>query len=607
MALALLPLALAASLGLIFFRQSVWRVAVPSVLALASVTALVSWVGGLNKTLTRFSALHEGRFDYWNDVVWALHHYGLAGTGFGTFIPVYKTAESLTSVSGLILNHAHNDFIEIALEGGIPAIVLLVAFFAILAAAVLQLMKKGFDFDRASPRVAALVAIALILIFSLVDYPLRMPALSCVFAVLCACLLPSPLPAAQRTELASRRDRGRFDFKAHAVRLAGVTAACVLAVPVLQAGVSASQLRSGHFAGASAWAPWSTAAHEALSDDALASTPRVAKEEAVHALQLSPIDANALRTVAMVQTFEGSSQSGAHLMGVAASLGWRDPLTQLWAIGASEQTGEPQKAIERAEALFQQERFYPSSLALLLRDAPSGPTATALIQTLAAAPPWRAQFFKTAAQVPGADFGKLPKFVARLNETRAPLLTAEVHPLVERLIASDKLAEASWLWAQARKDGLIANGGFEQLDVRDGVDVPAAWNISDQDLATIAIEAPPFAGHGRALRISGAARSGPILSQRLMLTPGSYSLSYVARSGGAKDVALRWVLRCSSSAVSEDSPDAPASSLRWQKMDAHFTVPVQDCPIQRLALQRPNDIHSPEVWIDDIVLKHSVQ
>ena len=132
MALALLPIALMGSLALLFFRQSLVRVAVPSTLALGVVAAFISWVGGFNRNLSRFSSMHDGRFDYWDDVSWALHHYGLAGTGFGTFIPVYQTAESLSSVGPAILNHAHNDFIEIVLEGGVPAIAMLFMFFVIL-------------------------------------------------------------------------------------------------------------------------------------------------------------------------------------------------------------------------------------------------------------------------------------------------------------------------------------------------------------------------------------------------------------------------------------------------------------------------------------------
>ena len=114
---------------------------------------------------------------------------------------------------------------------------------------------------------------------------------------------------------------------------------------------------------------------------------------------------------------------------------------------------------------------------------------------------------------------------------------------------------------------------------------------------------PPVATHGRALRISSAARSGGILSQRLMLAPGSYALSYRARSGQGSAVMLKWRLSCSSSDVSESLENSPASSADWQQFSANFTVPIQDCPIQSLALQRPNDMHSPEVWIDDVTIK----
>jgi hypothetical protein len=149
----------------------------------------------------------------------------------------------------------------------------------------------------------------------------------------------------------------------------------------------------------------------------------------------------------------------------------------------------------------------------------------------------------------------------------------------------------------------IANGNFEATSSRNGADVPADWDVADEDLATIAVQAPDFAGHGRALRISSAARSGGILSQRLMLAPGSYALSYRARSGQGSAVMLKWRLSCSSSDVSESLENSPASSADWQQFSANFTVPIQDCPIQSLALQRPNDMHSPEVWIDDVTIK----
>jgi hypothetical protein len=603
MALALLPLALIGALALLFFRQSLLRVAVPSTMALAMVAATISWVGGFNRNLSRFSSLHDGRFDYWDDVSWALHHYGLAGTGFGTFIPVYQTAESLSSVGPAILNHAHNDFIEIVLEGGIPAIALLLVFFVILGTAAVQLMRKRFDFNRASLGLASAVGILLVLIFSLVDYPLRMPALSCVFAVLCACLFPTPAPVVAGTDLAVRSEAGVRSWTIFAPRAAASALLAGLAFFVVQAGVSAKSLLLDDYTTARSWAPWSTAAHEVLADDALAaSNPAGGADEALSALRLSPIDAPALRAAAMARTLTASPASGQRLMTIAVSLGWRDPFTQLWAIDASERTGEPDKAVERAQALFQQDVFLPSSLELLLRQ-PHGATARSLVDALSARPEWRADFVKAAAQLPAAYSGNVDELAFSLNGTRAPLSIDEAQPLLDRLIEANDLDDARRLWAGTHAGAVVANGTFDELGERSGADVPRDWDISDEDLATIAVQAPDFGGHGRALRISGAARSGPILSQRLMLPPGSYALTYRARSGEGSPVALRWQLSCSSSDERQTSKELPARSGPWQEFTTLFSVPIQDCPIQRLALERPDAIHSHEVWVDDVIMK----
>lgn len=597
MALALLPFALGGSLALLFFRQSVARVAIPSVLVIGAVAAVISWVGGFSRNLERFSSLHDGRFDYWDDVSWALHHYGVAGTGFGTFIPVYQTAESLSSVAPAVLNHAHNDFIEIVLEGGVPAAVLLLAFFVIAAFAALEFRRRKFDFNKASLSFASAAGVGTILAFSLVDYPLRMPALSCVFALLFACLLPTPMPDLEvRAAPAARRAA-----TVTARRVLGSIAIVVAALLVIQAGVSQAALLSDDDMAAAGWAPWSTAASEAGADDALASSrPREARAEALHALQLSPIDAVALRSVAMTAAMAGSAQQSQALMQIAVSLGWRDPFTQVWAIGASEQTGAPDKAVQRAQALFQQHLFFPSAIELLLRDTPNGPTTRALKRLLASDPEWREAFLRAAAQqLPDRYVASLAGLLVAPGGRSSPMSSGESQPLMQRLVRAGNLPLAQRLWMASSK-GLLSNGGFEQLSARNGVEVPAGWDISDEDLATIAIQAPDFGGNGRALRVSASARPGPILSQELLLPHGGYAFAYRARSGGGQAADLRWTVRCSQSGALIGSHQATAAGNQWQSSAIEFAVPVQDCAIQRLALERPGDIRTTELWVDDL-------
>ena len=62
-----------------------------------------------------------------------------------------RRPKAFRGISPAILNHAHNDFIEIVLEGGVPAIALLLAFFALFA-------RRGDQVDaqalRPQPRLA---------------------------------------------------------------------------------------------------------------------------------------------------------------------------------------------------------------------------------------------------------------------------------------------------------------------------------------------------------------------------------------------------------------------------------------------------------------------
>lgn len=116
------------------------------------------------------------------------------GSGYGTFDIVYPSVETDVAVSGYFINHAHNEPLELLLEGGLPAAAAILAY--------LGLLVWRLPVARQSPlALAALCGIGFTLIHSLVDYPLRTAALVAVFALLNAIYLaPDQLssPARQR-------------------------------------------------------------------------------------------------------------------------------------------------------------------------------------------------------------------------------------------------------------------------------------------------------------------------------------------------------------------------------------------------------------------------
>jgi O-antigen ligase len=114
------------------------------------------------------------------------------GTGLGSFPRVYPLFEDPDSIVPTVVNHAHNDYAELALETGIPGLVLIAAFLIWWAAAVSRAWRspEGGPYAR-----AASIASAAILVHSLVDYPLRTAAISSVFAMCLALLVQRQAPA----------------------------------------------------------------------------------------------------------------------------------------------------------------------------------------------------------------------------------------------------------------------------------------------------------------------------------------------------------------------------------------------------------------------------
>ena len=102
------------------------------------------------------------------------------GSGLGTFRPVYRLYEDHDAVDRIATNHAHNDYLEVALETGIPGIVLMLAFLAWWVVVASGAWRSAASSPYAR---AAAVASAAILFHSLVDYPLRTGALGGVFAM----------------------------------------------------------------------------------------------------------------------------------------------------------------------------------------------------------------------------------------------------------------------------------------------------------------------------------------------------------------------------------------------------------------------------------------
>lgn len=111
------------------------------------------------------------------------------GSGFGSFEFIYQQVEPAELLAPSYLNQAHNDWLQVVLEGGLPAVLLLGLFIAWFAHTAFMLLRRhGL---RATGDVAAIVIILAIGVFSFFDYPLRTPSILAVFAICCGQLAAS--------------------------------------------------------------------------------------------------------------------------------------------------------------------------------------------------------------------------------------------------------------------------------------------------------------------------------------------------------------------------------------------------------------------------------
>jgi len=149
------------------------------------IITVIALYTGIESMIGRFSLdnlLQEGRPRYWSTVMRIIKDFPLFGAGLGTFGLTYEAYETLGSEWTLV--HAHNDYLEYMSELGILG-------FALLAAGILYILADAFltwskrrNPDIKSLAMGGLVSVFIILVHSLTDFNLHIPANVLLFAVI---------------------------------------------------------------------------------------------------------------------------------------------------------------------------------------------------------------------------------------------------------------------------------------------------------------------------------------------------------------------------------------------------------------------------------------
>lgn len=182
------------------FFSSAKRRGAKRLLALAIASSLVLIIQfGLYGILTRLEAdpLQDARWKIASVTQGAAAQHAPFGSGLGGFRQVFQASDTATPGS-TIVNHAHNDYLELWLEAGwVFAAVGLTFLLVFLYGGIIAWGEKKRRVKVL--RSAAFISLLLVLLHSSVDYPLRTTAIQAAFAVLLAVLF-SQMPDRTRED-----------------------------------------------------------------------------------------------------------------------------------------------------------------------------------------------------------------------------------------------------------------------------------------------------------------------------------------------------------------------------------------------------------------------
>lgn len=368
--------------------------------------------------------------------------------------------------------------------------------------------------------------------------------------------------------------------------LTGVSAFVALA---LGSGLDRLAIRQPALAGLVP-APLAAEAHRTKAAEALRKLDHAgALKAARSAVSADPVDPRSAALFGAASLLSRQPVPADQAFRIAAQLGWRDPLTQLYFMNQALRSGQTDLAALRLDAVLRQNPRFPERDMVLSQFAASPEGRNALARRLTLRPPWTSQFM-----------GKDSRLTLPELRTRAAMLATvqgkrwgcdAIAPLVNRLVEAGDAVTAKRLWSVHCPDAspTLADPDFARMSAPRTI-TPFDWNLVGA--GDITVEPATSNRGGLNAKVSGAA-SRKIAWQLLTLSSGTYSLRWIAREpDGTPARGLSLSLSCD---LGKRNP-LPTSLSSAGHFNAEFKV-NQNCANQYLAvwlspISRPVHIES---------------
>jgi len=186
----------------IWMRRFIWAVFL--------VIILISLYVGIDATIERFALdriLQEGRPTVWGNTVGIISDFPLLGSGLGTFTSLYPAYEQVKMQ--VRYSHAHNDYLQYLSELGIVGMVLMLGGILFILVTCFLVWKERQRSEVKGLGLGGIIALVAILIHSITDFNMQIPANMLLFSVVLSLTLV--IVFYKRTERETEKEQDQND------------------------------------------------------------------------------------------------------------------------------------------------------------------------------------------------------------------------------------------------------------------------------------------------------------------------------------------------------------------------------------------------------------
>ena len=187
-------------LGVVLSRQKKsMRIAIAAGAFAVVLVSLLVWLGGKELTTRVASISTEARGEISggmrlsidHDAIQMFRHRPVLGWGLGTFPVVYPEFRSF--FTNFFVNEAHNDYLQLLSEMGLLGFGTMIWFFIVLFRQIPRKIQQWPSSVSGALTLACTLGISGILVHSLIDFNLQIPANAALFYVFCTLAAAPPL------------------------------------------------------------------------------------------------------------------------------------------------------------------------------------------------------------------------------------------------------------------------------------------------------------------------------------------------------------------------------------------------------------------------------